>query len=282
MLNKKQLAAFGNATSVGVHTMVSVPYMLTGLQGSDPNGAVYRTPTIFDYAVSRGYNTAFLSAQDMRWGDLGQFVGNSGVEHFLSGPQFNPNVSVHKGADDMLVLEKGVKPFLQEHPDPFFLVVQMDGSHYPYAEHMPNIRRTYAEHSPEEFKTFLPEDGENSLNAYDNTVVYSDHYFDEIVKVVRQRDPNAWIFYCSDHGENITNLDGMFHYTFGRNIIHVPLLVWPPQNALAAIAKNSEKPVSQVDIVATALDLMGVSPVVPFEQAPPETQPLFSRRVLGY
>ncbi len=161
MLNKKQLAAFGNATSVGVHTMVSVPYMLTGLQGSDPNGAVYRTPTIFDYAVSRGYNTAFLSAQDMRWGDLGQFVGNSGVEHFLSGPQFNPNVSVHKGADDMLVLEKGVKPFLQEHPDPFFwlckwmaVIIHMPNICRTFAEHMPNIRRTYAEHMPNICRTF--------------------------------------------------------------------------------------------------------------------------------
>jgi glucan phosphoethanolaminetransferase (alkaline phosphatase superfamily) len=254
MLEKKELVAFSNTTSIGVHTMISVPYLLTGLQGSDPHGEIYRVPTIFDYAVARGYDTHFLSAQDTRWGNLGQFVGNSGVAHFLSGTQFNPNVSVHKGADDMLVLERGVKPALEKTGEPFFLVVQMDGSHYPYAEH-----------SPPEFKKFLPEGDPNSLNAYDNTVLYSDHYFHEIVKSVRARDPEAWIFYVSDHGENMTGIDGMFHFRFGRNIIHVPMFVWPPLSAYATLQKNAKKPTSQVDMLATTLEIMEMAPVTPID-----------------
>ena len=60
MARNRELVAFGNTTSIGVHTMVSVPYLLTGLQGSDPDGVVYGTPTVFDYAVARGYTTGFI------------------------------------------------------------------------------------------------------------------------------------------------------------------------------------------------------------------------------
>jgi glucan phosphoethanolaminetransferase (alkaline phosphatase superfamily) len=254
MVAQKEVVAFSNVVSIGVHTMVSVPYLLTGLQGSDPHGEIYKTPTIFDYAAARGYDTHFLSAQDTRWGNLSQFVGNSGVSHFYSGTHFNPNVSVHKGADDMLVLEKGVKPTLDTTQKPYFLMVQMDGSHYPYSEH-----------SPVEFKKFLPEGDANSLNAYDNTVLYSDHYFNELVKAVRSRDPKAWIFYVSDHGDSINEHEGRFHYRFGRNVIHVPLFVWPPAEAYERMRKNEHKPVSQADILPTIVEIMGSQLVAPVD-----------------
>jgi glucan phosphoethanolaminetransferase (alkaline phosphatase superfamily) len=254
MVAQHEVVAFSNVVSIGVHTMISVPYLLTGLQGSDPDGAIYKTPTIFDYATARGYDTHFLSAQDTRWGSLSQFIGNSGVAHFYSGTHFNPNVSVHKGADDMLVLEKGVKPMLAKTATPFFLMVQMDGSHYPYAEH-----------SPPEFKKFLPEGDANSLNAYDNTVHYSDHYFNELVKAVRARDPNAWIFFVSDHGDSINEHEGRFHYRFGRNIIHVPLFVWHPDDGYERLRKNEHRPISQADILPTILELMGMEPAAPID-----------------
>ena len=57
----------------------------------------------------------------------------------------------------------------------------------------------------------------------------------------------------------------MFHYTFGPNIVHVPLLVWPPQNSYEALARNAAKPVSQADVFATALDVMHMEPVAPVD-----------------
>ena len=54
---KKTLSAFKNAISIGTHTHTSVPYMLVGLQGIDPNGIIYSYPTIFNYAKAAGYNT---------------------------------------------------------------------------------------------------------------------------------------------------------------------------------------------------------------------------------
>ena len=61
--------------------------------------------------------------------------------------------------DDLVVLERGVLPLLHSLAEPFFVVLHMDGSHLPYRDH-----------SPPSHKVFLPEDGVNSMNAYDNTL----------------------------------------------------------------------------------------------------------------
>ncbi|NYT28473.1 MAG: hypothetical protein H0A76_11785 [Candidatus Thiodubiliella endoseptemdiera] len=66
----QQLIKYTNALSIGTHTRLSVPYMLVGIEGIDPKGRIYQTPSVFNYAKARGYTTAFISAQDTRWGIL--------------------------------------------------------------------------------------------------------------------------------------------------------------------------------------------------------------------
>jgi glucan phosphoethanolaminetransferase (alkaline phosphatase superfamily) len=107
-----KLVALKNAVSVGNKTNLSVPYLLTGLEGPDPNGRFYRAPNIFDYAKALGYSTALISAQDFHWGHLDKILIDRNVDLFRDGSSFSPKVDVLKGADDMQVFEKGVLPFI--------------------------------------------------------------------------------------------------------------------------------------------------------------------------
>jgi glucan phosphoethanolaminetransferase (alkaline phosphatase superfamily) len=245
---------FTNVTTIGAHTMIAVPYMLAGMQGIDPHGLVFSKPTVFAYARSAGYQTAFLSAQDTRWGNLETFIDLSHVNVFKNGNSFTPNVSVHKGADDFEVLTKAVFPFLDAAKRPYLAVTQMDGSHYPYSEH-----------SPQSFKKFLPEETPNSVNAYDNTVVYSDHVLASLIRKVRQSDPNAWVFFCSDHPEGVGGNEGGFHVPGGRSLTEVPFLISPPRRFLAEISKNAHAPISQSDVLPTILEIMGIQAQVPHD-----------------
>ncbi|MES2614597.1 MAG: sulfatase-like hydrolase/transferase [Bdellovibrionota bacterium] len=191
--DKGELIPFQNVVSTGPHTIVSVPYMMVGLQNIDPQGMIYSTPNIFEYAKARGYETAFLSSQDLRWRNFDQLVGGNGVvDFFRSGPDFSSNVSVAKGADDMKVLDQAILPHLKQMRSPFLLVAHMDGSHYPYSLH-----------SEPQYKKFLPEDDPNSVNAYDNTLIYSDIYLEKLIAAARKKDPNVWIFYSTDHGQPV-------------------------------------------------------------------------------
>ena len=245
-----QLLALQDAAVMGPNTRTSVPYILTGLEGPDPEGRVFRAPTVLEYAKSRGYHTAFVSAQDESWGNFHILFGE-GVDTFRTGIEFAPEVDVLKGADDLVVLERGVLPLLHSLAEPFFVVLHMDGSHLPYRDH-----------SPASHKVFLPEDGVNSMNAYDNTIRVTDEYLARVFETLRERDPQAWMFYTSDHGQPLGEGGAFFNRGYQPNVVRDPLMVFPPPGAdadrWAAIATAQ---VSACDLAPTILHLMGATPV---------------------
>lgn len=252
-----KMVALNNALAIGPRTLCSVPYMMTGLQGIDPHGVIYGVPTIFNYGKSAGYRTGLITAQDFQWRNVDQIFVDQDLDHYQQGTAFSADVSVSIGADDMDVFERGIKPFIDnaaKDNEPYLLVAQMSGSHTPFADQVPQA-----------FKKFLPEENPDSVNAYDNTVLYTDHYLNSIVELARKHNPNSWVFYSSDHGENITGQGGMFHSDFRPDIVRNSLLVFPPEGYLESVAKNTEAPVSQADIFATILELISVEAVLPID-----------------
>lgn len=273
---KGDLIPFNNVVSIGPHTLISVPYMLVGRQNIDPEGKIYSSPIIFEYAKARGYHTAFISSQDLRWKNFDQLSGKNIVDYYRAGTDFNSNVSVSKGADDLKVLNESILPHLNEIKAPFLFVAHMDGSHYPYSSH-----------SEKKYKIFLPESNPNGTNAYDNTIVYSDLYLNKLIEEARNKDPNIWIFYTTDHGQAVElapldtqtsktksaknqNLDEeknlnnseeknqniIFNQGYDKEIIHNAFFVVPPKNYHTSILNKQNAPVAQSDIFATILDLL--------------------------
>ncbi|WP_397599285.1 sulfatase-like hydrolase/transferase [Silvanigrella sp.] len=295
------LIPFQNSVSIGPHTLISVPYMLVGKQNIDPHGTIYSAPNIFDYAKARGYDTAFISSQDLRWKNFDQLSGKNIVDFYKAGTDFSANVSVSKGADDLKVLHTSILPHLKQMRAPFLMIAHMDGSHYPY--HI---------HSEKKYKKFFPETSPNGTNAYDNTIVYSDIYLNEIITAARIKDPNIWIFYTTDHGQNVplAKKDSMFKREHEKNsshsenkserhifstwkekitamfektdenddegkiifnqgydpeIIHNAFFVLPPEPFRIKIQNKETAPIAQSDIFATILDLMLIeNPVSPY------------------
>lgn len=255
MLDNEEMLLYRNAVSIGTRTLSSVPYMLTGLQGIDPQGIVYSSPTIFNYAKAAGYKTALITAQDFQWRNVDQIFVDKDLDVYRPGTDFSASVSVSEGADDIKVLEEGIIPYLEtafseERDTPMMLVAQMNGSHYPYNTH-----------SPAYIKQFLPEDQPNGMNAYDNTVLYTDLYLSRLVKEVRKHDPNAWIFYSADHGQDISHTKSSFNSGYGSGVIHNAMMVFPPKSAYQQLKANTTAPVSQADIFATILKLMSIAPI---------------------
>lgn len=248
--------ALRDAAVMGPNTRTSVPYILTGLEGPDPDGRVFRAPTVLEYAKARGYHTAFVSAQEEAWGNF-DVLFHEGADTFRTGIEFAPEVDVLKGADDLVVLDQGVLPLIRSFAEPFFLVLHMDGSHLPYGAH-----------SPPSQKVFLPEDGVNSTNAYDNTVRVTDEYLASVFEALRKRAPGAWMFFTSDHGQPLGEGGAFFNRGYQPNVVRDPLLVFPPRGAdterWSAVA---EAQVSACDLAPTLLHLMGASPVAAMDCA---------------
>ena len=259
------LVTFADAVVMGPHTRTSVPYIMTGLEGPDPNGRVFGAPNVFEYAKARGYHTAFVSAQDESWGDLDAIL-RPGTDVFETGIQFAPEVDVLKGSDDLVVLRDGVLPVLARLEEPFLLVLHMDGSHVPYGHH-----------SPADYKIWDESEGVNSLAAYDNTIRVTDEYLAQVRAALVKKDPHAWMFFTSDHGQALGEGGAFYHRGYQSNVVRDPLFVFPPPSpgALEEWRTIAKRPVSACDLAPTLLHLMGAAAEAPMdchdllEDAPP-------------
>jgi hypothetical protein len=249
LFDHKELVAFRDAVVMGPHTRTSVPYIMTGLSGPDPDGRVLHAPTVTQYAKARGYHTAFVSAQEESWGELDSML-REGTDSFRSGIEFASHVDVLKGADDLVVLEHGVLPAIRSLAEPFFLVVHMDGSHLPYGDHSPSWHK------------FFPEDGVNGTAAYDNSIRVTDEFVARVFEALRQRDPHAWMFFSSDHGQPLGEGGSFFNRGYQSNVVRDPLLAFPPPSSDRALWSDlAERPVSACDLTPTILHLMHTAPL---------------------
>ncbi len=113
------------------------------------------------------------------------------------------------------------------------LVMHQMGSHGP----------AYFRRSPPAFKTFMPECTSNVLqdcareqlvNAYDNTIVYTDHVLAAVAQwLARKAQGDAYdtaMMYVSDHGESLGEnnlyLHGLPYALAPDTQTHVPMLSW--------------------------------------------------------
>ena len=107
----------------------------------------------------------------------------------------------------------------------------------------------YYERYPEQFRRYVPDcnrpDVENCsreevVNAYDNTILYTDYVISKLIALLEQRQATnaVSLLYVSDHGESLGENNVYLHaapYAFApEEQIRVPLQLWlPPSTATA-------------------------------------------------
>jgi arylsulfatase A-like enzyme/tetratricopeptide (TPR) repeat protein len=122
--------------------------------------------------------------------------------------------------------------WVEQQVGPFFLWVHLYDAHDPYA---------------------APEPWASRLAPYDAEVAYTDHHLGRLRDAVP--DDTAWIV-AADHGESLgehgERTHGLLLY---ESVMRVPLVVRGPS---AGPAQVVDTPVSLVDVLPTALTLMGI------------------------
>ena len=97
---------------------------------------------------------------------------------------------------------------------------------------------SYHQRYPDEFSKFVPDDDVSIskknrqllINAYDNSILYTDTVIDEIIDYLDSLDACASLLYCSDHGEDILDdkRERFLHAspTVTYYQLHIPSLAW--------------------------------------------------------
>ena len=133
--------------------------------------------------------------------------------------------------DDMLLLPEMAQTLQRPRKGPRAIVLHTKGSHYLYSQRYP---REFARWQPECLSTDDACSQDSLLNAFDNSILYTDHVLTETIALLKTR--KALLVYSSDHGESITE-KAHFHGT-PRRIAPpeqraVPLIFWASDAFLA-------------------------------------------------
>jgi lipid A ethanolaminephosphotransferase len=143
---------------------------------------------------------------------------------------------------------------LAETTGDMLIVLHMKGSHGP----------SYYKRTPTAFKVFSPECALDNIlecpqqtivNAYDNTIVYTDHVLAKIIDLLRSQNFPTAMLYVSDHGESLGEggvyLHGLPYALAPAEQKHIPMMFWASENFITqksldidALRAHSKRPYS--------------------------------------
>ncbi len=213
--------------SGGVSTKVSVPSFFNLKREPRNVQVMYRgDANLFKLAKSRGMQTWFLSTQN---GNLATYADGGAVDHFESREDHLDEIEKRK---DLVLLD------LLKQVDfsrPNFVVLHERGSHSPYERY-----------HTDDFRVF-PEDVDDTdtfrINSYDNSILFSDHVHDQIIRQVMARStlPTYFIF-TGDHGELLGDKGRWGHSVLDLTVATVPFIVYTPNGSPSMLARARHLP----------------------------------------
>lgn len=247
-------------------THKAVPMLLSYLEPSNFGDSVAHTKSIFSAYNHLGYRTAFLSNQRRNHSYIDYYGDEAQLSSFIS--------DVGGPVRDFNLIEPMQNVIESSSNNKVFIVLHTYGSHFEY-------RKRY----PGEMAVFTPDVNSNAnrfnrsqlLNAYDNTIVYTDALLDSIIGSLDNLHIPAAMIYVSDHGEDIFDDDRerFLHSsptpTFHQ--LHVPMIVWLSDefrqqhpDMERALKANADKNIASTSsLFHTILDLTAVK--TPFYDA---------------
>ncbi|ROH87310.1 phosphoethanolamine--lipid A transferase [Pseudomethylobacillus aquaticus] len=225
-LIKQQVVSLKRVSSCGTSTAISVPCMFSALSraGFQSGEQAARHENVLDVLKRTGV--------DVLWRDNNS--DSKGVATRVKYEDFrhaNTNPVCDPECRDIGMLA-GLPAHIEQHQDQDMLIVlhQM-GSHGP----------AYYKRYPADFEQFKPAcqssnladcSSEEIVNAYDNTLLYTDYFLAEVIDLLKQYDGRfeTAMLYVSDHGESLGEHGVYLHgapYLFAPTAqTHVPAVVW--------------------------------------------------------
>jgi glucan phosphoethanolaminetransferase (alkaline phosphatase superfamily) len=220
------------------------------------------TPSIIQMAQQAGYSTAWLSNQTSGGkfdGPIAIYAKEAQTVAFL-----NPSSFAYPGTYDEVLLPL-LRRQLQAHTKAFVVLHTM-GSHFQFAHRYPP---EFERFKPALQKSLLNEanaqNQQEVINAYRNSVLYTDHILEEVIRTLETSGRSTAMVYASDHGQGLTE-SGCSQPAINRTMARayeVPALVWLSKEyrgqhpaVPAHLASHANLPYTTHAVYQTLVDLM--------------------------
>ena len=281
------IIAFPDAMTQSNTTHKSVPMLLSAASAEDFE-RLFHEKGILAAFKEAGFHTVFISNQQPNHSFI-DFLGEQADEHYFlktedasKGNHYDAgnhyDEELLKKLDEILP-EADASSSSHYRYRKLFVVLHTYGSHFNYQERYP---RSFAYFKPDSRSEAKPENRQDLLNAYDNTIRYTDYILHGIVerlqkweKVQAKTDgvysqPTSAMLYTSDHGENIFDDDRrLFLHAAPKASdyeLHVPFIIWTSEGfgkqypgAWKALGENRTKQVqTSLSAFHTMLGIGGI------------------------
>ncbi len=228
------LIAFPQVSSCGTDTGASVPCMFSGLGHARYSlRAGQRNENLLDLVHRTGLDVTWMENQGGCKGVCARIPTVTLTQS--ADPRFCADGECH----DEILLE-GLEQRIAAMTNGGVIVLHMMGSHGP--AYFKRVPAAFARFKPVcETAQFSRCTTEEIVNAYDNTIVYSDHVLSSLVALLRRTSgsgADTMMLYVSDHGESLGEngvyLHAMPYMIAPKQQTHVPMVMW-----LSPGARNS-------------------------------------------
>lgn len=247
-----ELISFKDVAASANYTLSAVPNLVTL-----PIHSSYAT--LVQTFKEAGFKTAWFSNQESGWfgevADISDFASSSFDFHLRKDTGLLPRF-------ECFVRQGGTKQFI---------VLHMNGSHFPYEERYDADSRVFTPtltdigmhdepHSEQKIAT---------INSYDNTIIEMDKFLARVISILASEKNPAVMLFTSDHGENLFD-DERQLFLHAQSVpthydTNVPLMVWANSSYknsfssnMSALQANVQKKISHTNVFPTLLEMGGV------------------------
>ncbi len=261
--NDKNLTVFNDVVTSRPYTIEILQQALTFANEKNPD--LYLTkPSLMNMMKQAGYKTFWITNQQTmteRNTMLTVFSKQTDKQFYMnqqrtqSAREYDTNV---------------LAPFKEVMADPApkkLIIVHLLGTHIKYEYRYPEKWGKFdgkTDHLP----AGLSQEQQDEYNAYDNANLYNDHVVASLINEYKATNPNGFLLYFSDHGEEVYdtpphNIQGRNELAPTRHMYTVPFMLWTSDKWQAAHPRDFSQDVnrkySSSELIHTWSDLAGLS-----------------------
>lgn len=208
MKNDKNMLLFTKAYSCHTHTVPTLLYALTA-KNQYNNIAVKNAVSVLEVAEAAGFETVWLSNQ-VKYSAWDTPVTSIASEANQK-KWINSTLGESTNTDyfDGKLIEELEKIKIT---DKMLIVMHLMGNHGSYEQRYP--------------KAFEKYDGKNTIDKYDNSIIYNDYVMSQVYKRARKIPNFKGLVYCSDHADAIDKNLSHDAAQFDFDMTHIPLYIY--------------------------------------------------------
>lgn len=249
------LVVFRDMLTQSNTTHKSVPMILSSVAPGEHEELFRRKglPALFNEA---GFDTWFISNQSRQGAMIDHLAQDARHQIYIRSPR-----------QDMQLLDEMRRAIDRSPERRILIILHCYGSHFSYHQRYP---REFAQFKPDNDVAISLQHREMLVNAYDNSILYTDYVLSEIINYLSSLgNTSSALLYCADHGEDLIDdeRERFLHAspTTTAYQLHVASLAWFSERyrehfpaKVAAAEANATAPATTHALFHTMADMASI------------------------